>query len=174
MIEQAFAPINLCCVTGLQAKDWYWVMRIINTLSEWFGRKPKKIAPNSSRAERGQFGEDLAADYCRRTLGFKIISRNWGWKRDELDIICLDGEVLVFVEVRARAAQALVSGLHSVTRAKKKALLRACKAYINQLQNPPKHVRFDVFSISISEDGVGDVHYYSNIPLFSKHFTTQA
>lgn len=149
-------------------------MSIFNSLAQIFSRKPKKIAPDSSRAERGQFGEDLAADYCRRELGFKIITRNWRWKRDELDLICLDGEVLVFIEVRARAAHALVSGVHSVTASKKKALLRGCKAYINQLQNPPKHVRFDVVCISITEDGIGEVRHYSNIPLFPKHFSTNA
>jgi putative endonuclease len=156
--------------------EWHTTsgVSIFNSLAQIFSRKPKKIAPDSSRAERGQFGEDLAADYCRRELGFKIISRNWRWKRDELDLICLDGEVLVFVEVRARAAQALVSGVHSVTSSKKKALLRACKAYINQLQNPPKHVRFDVVDVSISDDGAGEVRHYSNIPLFSKHYTTKA
>ena len=147
-------------------------MSIFNSWAQIFSRKPKEIGPNSSQAERGQYGEDLAADYCRRELGFKVITRNWRWKRDELDLICRDGEVLVFIEVRARASRALVSGLHSVTESKKKALRRCCKAYINQLQNPPKHVRFDVVDISITEEGIGEVRHYSNIALFSKHFIT--
>lgn len=122
---------------------------------------------------RGQFGEDLAADYCKRTLGYQVIVRNWRWKRNELDVICMDGAVLVFVEVRSRAADALVSGFHSVNGRKKKVLLRGCKAYINQLQNPPKHFRFDVIDVSISDQGEGDVRHYSNVPLFTKHYTSQ-
>jgi len=148
-------------------------MSIFNKLSELFCRRPQKLAPNSSRAERGQFGEDLAADYCRRTLGYKVVARNWRWKRDELDIVCVDDGVLVFVEVRARAAHALVGGFHSVGARKKQVLQRGCKAYINQLQNPPKHFRFDVIEVSLSEDGEGDVHHYGNVPLFSKHYTYQ-
>jgi putative endonuclease len=148
-------------------------MRIFNSLRELFYRKPQSLGPNSSRAERGQFGEDLAADYCRHTLGYRIIARNWRYKRDELDIICWDSGVLVFVEVRARAADALVSGFHSVNARKKKVLLRGCKSYINQLQNPPKHFRFDIIDISISEDGDGSVHHYGNVPLFSKHYNRQ-
>ena len=150
-----------------------WLMRFFNAIREFFCRRPRKLAPNSSRAERGQFGEDLAADYCRRELGYRVIARNWRWKRDELDIVCLDSDVLVFVEVRARTARALVSGFHSINAHKKEVLLRGCKAYINQLQNPPKHFRFDVIDVSISEDGDGDVRHYSNIPLFSKHYTKQ-
>ncbi|MFT5837408.1 MAG: putative endonuclease [Candidatus Azotimanducaceae bacterium] len=148
-------------------------MRIFNSFRDFFCRRPQKLAPNSSRSERGQFGEDLAAHYCKQVLGFKLITRNWRWKRDELDIVCLDGEVLVFVEVRARAAHALVSGFHSVDAHKKKVLQRGCKAYINQLQNPPKHVRFDVMDVAISDTGEGDVRYYGNVPLFSKHYTTK-
>jgi hypothetical protein len=52
-------------------------------------------------------------------------------------------------------------------------LQRGSKAYINQLQNPPKHVRFDVIEVSLSDDGEGDVRYYGNVPLFSKHYTTK-
>jgi len=147
-------------------------MKILNALLEIFSRKPRKLAPESTRAERGQYGEDLAADYCKRRLGYKVIVRNWRWKRDELDIICLDREVLVFVEVRSRAAHALVGGFHSVNAHKKKVLQRGCKAYINQLQNPPKHFRFDVIEVSISDEGEGDVRHYGNVPLFSKHYTT--
>jgi putative endonuclease len=148
-------------------------MSIFNKLREFFGRRPQKLDPNSSRADRGQFGEDLAAEYCERTLGYQLIARNWRWKRDELDIICMDSGVLVFVEVRARATDALVGGFHSIRAHKKKVLLRGCKAYINQLQNPPKHFRFDVIDVSISNTGEGDVHHFSNVPLFSKHYTKQ-
>ena len=147
-------------------------MSIFDKVCELFYGRPKKLASNSTRAERGQYGEDLAVDYCKRTLGFKVIARNWRHKRDELDIVCLDAGVLVFVEVRARAASALVSGYHSIDTRKKRVLQRGSKAYINQLQNPPKHVRFDVIDVSLSDEGEGDVRHYGNVPLFSKHYTT--
>jgi putative endonuclease len=75
--------------------------------------------------------------------------------------------------VRARAANALVGGYHSIDAHKKRVLQRGSKAYINQLQNPPKHVRFDVIEVSLSDDGEGDVRHYGNVPLFSKHYTTR-
>jgi putative endonuclease len=147
-------------------------MSIFDKVCELFYGRPKKLASNSTRAERGQYGEDLAVDYCKRTLGFKVIARNWRHKRDELDIVCLDAGVLVFVEVRARAASALVGGYHSIDRHKKRVLQRGSKAYINQLQNPPKHVRFDVIDVSLSDEGEGDIRHYGNVPLFTKHYTT--
>jgi putative endonuclease len=149
-------------------------MKIFDLLRKVSSRRPKHLSAASSRAERGQFGEDLAAAYCERELGYRIIARNWRHQRDEIDIICWEEPVLIFVEVRARAAGALVSGFHSVDRRKKKILQRACKAYINQLQNRPKHVRFDVVDISIAPSGEGTVHHYGNVPLFSKHYSCQS
>ena len=148
-------------------------MSIINALVKLFIGEPKKVDSGASRSERGRFGEDLASNYCKYKLGCKIIARNWYWKQYEIDIICLDVDVLVFVEVRARAANSLVSGFHSVSKKKKIALQRACKAYINQLQNPPKHIRFDVIEVSISEEGNGELQHYSNVSLFPKRYTTE-
>ena len=147
-------------------------MSIFNKVRELFYGRPKKLALNSTRGERGQYGEDLAADYFKRTLGFQVIARNWRYKKYELNIVCLDSEVLVFVEVCARAASALVGGYHSIDTHKKRVLQRGSKAYINQLQNPPKHVRFDLIDVSLSDEGEGDVRHYGNVPLFSKHYTT--
>ena len=147
-------------------------MSIFNKVSELFYGRPKKLASNITRGERGQFGEDPAADYCKRTLDSQVIARSWRHKRYELDIVYLDTGVLVFVEVCDRAASALVGGYHSIDTHKKRVLQRGSKAYINQLQNPPKHVRFDVIDISLSDEGEGDVRHNGNVPLFSKHYAT--
>ena len=147
-------------------------MSIFDKVRELFYGRPKKLASNSTRSERGQYGEDLAADYCKRTLGFQVIARNWRHNRDELDIVCVDAGVLVFVEVRARSADALVGGYHSIDTHKKRCLQRGSKAYINQWQKPPQLGRFDVIDVSLSDEGEGDVRHYGNVPLFSKHYTT--
>ena len=129
--------------------------------------------PGDTRADRGVFGENLAADYCRNELGYRLIVRNWSHKKGEIDLICQDGEVLVFIEVRARAKDALVSGFHSVSRRKKEILHRTCKSYLRQLKNPPKHFRFDIVDISICNTGQSKVRHYANVPIFHKHFSIQ-
>jgi putative endonuclease len=129
------------------------------------------LAAGSSRAERGRYGEDLAARYCRKELGYRLLARNWRSKKDELDLVCMDKEVLVFIEVRSRAEEALVSGYASVDAHKKKVLQRACKSYLKQLQNPPKHFRFDIIDVTLSEGMRGKVRHYTNVPLFHKHYT---
>lgn len=140
----------------------------------FFGGRERRLPAESTRAQRGKFGEDLAADYCQRELGYRVIIRNWTYKKDEIDLICKDGEVLVFIEVRARSEDALVSGYHSVDRNKKAILRRACRHYLRRLKDPPRHFRFDIIDVSICKEGEGDVRHYSNVSLFNKHFSVQS
>ncbi|MFP4157887.1 MAG: YraN family protein [Opitutales bacterium] len=145
-------------------------MKFLQYIRERFSGSPKKLPVGACGAVRGRFGEDRAEAFCRRELGYRVIARNWRHKRDELDLVCHDGTTLIFIEVRARDASALVSGYHSIGVKKKKALQRAAKSYLKQLQNPPKHFRFDVIDIALTEGEPGKLHHYANIPLFSKHY----
>ena len=129
-----------------------------------------RIPTDCTRAQMGSFGEKLAGRYCRKRLQYRIIARNWRFKRYELDLICRDGGVLVFIEVRTRRADALVSGYYSVDRLKKARLELACKAYLRQMCCPPKHFRFDIIEVQILKSGRGEPRHYKNIELFHKHY----
>ena len=144
----------------------FW--RVYNLLP--FSKAPIAPSPDATRAELGAYGEALAADYCKRTLGYKLITRNWYGSRGELDLICSDKDTLVFIEVRARAEQALVSGYHSIDANKKAVLHRTCRQYLNQIQHPPKYFRFDIIDVILSSNKAEKVRHYKNIPLFHKHY----
>ncbi len=104
----------------------------------------------TARAEAGARGEQAAADYLTAREGFAIVTRNWRNprdRRDEIDLVCRDGEVLVFVEVKARAEGALVSGFQAVDERKRRALRRAVHAYLGALAQPPRTFRFDVAEV---------------------------
>ena len=145
-------------------------MKIIHLIRERFRSRSWILSGEADRAARGRYGEGLAAEYCKRELGYKLLMRNWSHDRDEIDLICRDGETLVFIEVRSRSDSALVSGFHSVDGRKKKALLRVSKSYLKQLRNPPKHFRFDIIDIALTNGARGSVRHYANVPLFSKHY----
>ncbi|WP_309387212.1 YraN family protein [Cerasicoccus frondis] len=127
-----------------------------------------KDAPND-RAARGALGEKEAAKHLK-TKGLRILHRNWRAGKDELDLIALDGKTFVFVEVRSRAAKALVSGYHSVTAKKKACLLRACRAYLRQQRPRPTHFRFDIVEVRLGIDKDLSIHHYENVPLFPDSF----
>ncbi|MBK9991227.1 MAG: YraN family protein [Verrucomicrobia bacterium] len=129
----------------------------------------------SANARIGMDGERLAANFLRKQNGYKIVARNWRSpkdRRDEIDLVCRDGEALVFVEVKTRAADALVSGYHAVDKAKKRVMLRACTAYLRALGSTRRSetYRFDVVEVSRAAVN-GDapvISHFENVPLFPK------
>ena len=143
-------------------------MSIFNKVNELFYVRPINLASNSTRCERDADGEDLIGDYCKFIHGFRGIANCRSRKRGDFNIVCVDAEVLVVIVVSARAKDALVGGYNFTDRHKKRVLQRGLKAYIYQLQNSLKHVRFDVIDFSLSNEGDGDTRYYGNVPLFSK------
>tara|TARA_Y100000588_G_scaffold219009_1_gene232923 strand:- start:2658 stop:3110 length:453 start_codon:yes stop_codon:yes gene_type:complete len=128
------------------------------------GCKGSQILATSSTAVKGALGEKEAKRHLQGK-GFKIVKRNWRKGRDEIDLICLDGETLVFVEVRTRKDGALISGYHSIGPKKKRALLRVCKAYLRQARDIC-HYRFDVVEARwLPNENLTCLHY-ENVALF--------
>ena len=52
-----------------------------------------------ARTSLGRLGEQLAADHFER-LGWRILARNHHTRFGELDLVAVDGDVLVFCEVK--------------------------------------------------------------------------
>ena len=136
---------------------------------QWLGFTRFEEAEAGDR-DTGQEGERAAAEYLRREKKHRILARNWRSGRDELDLVSRDGSILVFVEVKARQADALVPGYYTVDTRKKKALKRACYAYLKQLRKKPKTFRFDIVEIGVQPGEKPIIYHFENIPLFSKGY----
>ncbi len=124
-------------------------------------------------AEAGARGETAAAEFLQKRHGFTIVARNWRSprdRRDEIDLIARDGEVLVFIEVKARSVDALVPGYHAVDRRKKRVLQRAVHAYLSALSAPPRTFRFDVVEVGLSDRLPPQCMHFANVPLFPKGY----
>ncbi len=123
--------------------------------------------------DSGTRGEAAAADYLQRRHGFTIVTRNWRSprdRRDEIDIVARDGDVLVFIEVKARGADALVPGYEAIDRRKKRVLRRAIHAYLTSLKDPPRTFRFDVVEVAHSDRLPSQCLHFENIALFPKGY----
>jgi putative endonuclease len=133
-------------------------------------------------ARTGDRGEGIAADWLCHERRFSIVARNWRSPRDrrqEIDLVCRDGEVLVFVEVKTRSPSALVPGYFAVDRRKKRVLLCAIRAYLDRLAIRPRTFRFDIVEVVLhASDGSGastcgqvaEVMHFESIPIFPKSF----
>lgn len=100
-----------------------------------------------SRKTTGDAGE-LRARQHLETHGLRCLAAGWRCRLGELDLVMLDGDVLVFVEVRARRAGSLVSAIESIDPGKRRRVIRAARAWL--MKNPAwatHAARFDVFAI---------------------------
>lgn len=118
-----------------------------------------------ARQRLGRRAEDLVAERLRRA-GWRIVQRNARTRTGELDLIALDGPVLVFVEVKAGRAgteygperPALAVGPR-----KQRRLRRLAREWLAAEERPrPSGVsgyRFDVVGVSFGCDGRTDVDH---------------
>ena len=82
------------------------------------------IAMSSDRRQTlGELGETLACDELRRR-GYAILERRYRTRYGEIDIVARHGDVLVFVEVKARAGDAFGTGAEAVTAYKQRRVAR--------------------------------------------------
>ena len=130
-----------------------------------FFRKRDPNWDDMTAKERGAYWEKVAADVLKGK-GLKIVARNWTSERGELDIVVKDGEILIFVEVRARAAEALVGGYNSIRSHKRDVLRRTCRNYMDALKEKPRTYRFDVIEIAYRSRDDYELRHFENVPLF--------
>ena len=95
-------------------------------------------------ANSGKEGEDRAAKALEEA-GMSVIARNFRSKRGEIDIIALDGDTLVFVEVKAWSAFGMESLAHSVNHKKQARIIETAKYFLaSHRQYYRRAIRFDV------------------------------
>ena len=109
---------------------------------------------------RGKFGEDYTADYLLNK-GMKIISRNFRRKGGELDIVALDGRMLVVVEVKARKFGSLTDGLDAMTVTKRRNIIRTAQRFIDETDVDFDEMRFDVAELTLTTEKIPRVLEFS-------------
>ena len=113
-------------------------------LWSWWRFRPEPIG-------LGAWGERHAELHYRRQGG-RCLATNWRHGRDELDLVILEGEVLVFVEVKTRTAEIGGEGYWAVNGRKKRALRRAAAGWLRQIGGKC-HTRFDVVEVLVCKKG---------------------
>ena len=106
-----------------------------------------------SHRDLGRTGEDAAVALLLER-GYEIVGRNVRLPGGEIDVVARDGEIVVFVEVKARGSRAFGSAVTAVD-ARKRRTLRKLAAEWLQLFAPRAYARFDV----VAADGARFAHY---------------
>ncbi len=98
----------------------------------------------------GQRGEAAAAQHLRRE-GYEILARGGRLKPGELDLVALDGQTIVFVEVKTRQSAEAGHPTEAVDAAKQRRLTRLAVTFLKRhglLESP---ARFDVVAVTWPE-----------------------
>ena len=111
------------------------------------------------KRERGADAELLAAQHLQ-SHGVLVLARNLRCRAGELDLVCLDGQVLAIVEVRQRVRSDFGGALASVNPTKQRKIIRATGFFWQR--TPSWHVwrmRFDVIGVQGLPGGTHLIHW---------------
>ncbi len=110
----------------------------------------------------GDRGERYAARFLRKQ-GFRILARNYSSQFGEIDLIAVDGETLVFVEVKTRKSDVAGTPDEAVDLEKQRKITRTAWAYIKQHKLHDQRTRFDVVSLIWPDDArQPDIRHFRN------------
>jgi putative endonuclease len=109
----------------------------------------------------GRSGED-AAEERLRTNGYRILDRRFRCSAGEIDIIALDGDTLVFVEVKTRRrGNRHIAPSDAVDWRKRARMVRAARFFLGRHPACDRPCRFDV--IELIGDGSGTWRTYRHL-----------
>jgi putative endonuclease len=110
-------------------------------------RDAEAAARAASTSGIGARSEDRAARLLL-DRGYRIVERNFKVKLGELDIVAIDGDTLVFVEVRSRAGDRYGSAIDAIGHKKRQQVSRVAAMYLALRRPTQPRTRFDVVAIT--------------------------
>ena len=108
-------------------------------------RSATRSLPDLKRPpHRGKEGESLAAGALQEK-GLKLIGRNFRCKAGEIDLIALDGDVLVFIEVKNWLTFGPENLIFGINRKKQRRIIETAKYFLaSHREYNYRSIRFDV------------------------------
>ena len=112
--------------------------------------RDRGIASDTSHYSLGKQGEDLACEELERR-GYAILAKRYRSRYGEIDIVSIDGDTLVFVEVKARRTAQYGLAAEAIPPWKRRRIAAMALDYLGWSGRLDRPCRFDVVAI----DGLG-------------------
>jgi putative endonuclease len=107
------------------------------------------IANLRSQIPLGRRGERAAEKYLRHN-GYRIVARNFRAAGAEIDLVAMDGETLVFVEVKTRRSRIAGAPEEAVDERKQTRMRRAAEVFARRYRADEIEMRFDIAAVDAS------------------------
>lgn len=115
-------------------------MQLLMRIREWL----RDVWRRKSLGERG---EAVAAKFLRR-LGYTIVGRQDRHRLGEIDIVAVDGQTIVFVEVKTRTSHDAGHPTEAITPDKQRRLTRVALSFLKRHGLLERAARFDVIAVT--------------------------
>jgi len=103
--------------------------------------------PGCNKTSLGKIGEELAANSLK-DAGMEIIKRNYRSKYGEVDIIAIDGEAVVFAEVKAWSVFGMENLQYGIDSKKQQKIIKTAKYFLYENRKYSNMaIRFDVIFV---------------------------
>ncbi len=140
-----------------------WFERSLDLL-DWLAEKRGRAGTLPAHLAVGFDGERAAYFHLRRE-GYFVVARRWsaGNLPGDIDLIAWQGELLCFIEVKARTARDQTAAEVAVDSHKRHVLRRLARRYVRQLPRPAApEVRFDVVSVYLVPGRKAEIVHFEN------------
>lgn len=111
----------------------------------------------TDKIKRGILGERLAAEFLERK-GYRVVARNYRYRRAEIDLIVKKENWLVFVEVKTRSSQVFGYPEEFVDDKKAERILDGADQYLYET-GWKGSVRYDIVAVNLGEGDPEIVHF---------------
>lgn len=98
----------------------------------------------------GELGERIAARWLERS-GWRIIARRFRSGRRDIDLVAQHGDLIAFVEVKARSGEEFGDPVEAVNHRKQRELTKSAQTWIDRHGRAGESYRFDVVGVLLKE-----------------------
>lgn len=108
----------------------------------------------------GRYGEFVVTSYLR-AQGVKVLRQNFRWgSSGELDIVCRDGDLLRFIEVKTRSST-MFSPARAVSLAKRKLIRKGASHWLRLLRRKVSY-QFDIAEVILQHGKPPQINILQN------------
>ncbi|MGE3802638.1 MAG: YraN family protein [Candidatus Kapaibacterium sp.] len=123
---------------------------------------PKKLNVRAWGTEH----EELALTFLLEK-GYQLVKKNFRFgKAGEIDLVMRDGEVYVFVEVKARRSHTFGLPEEAVNEGKRKQIRRIAKGFVHVMDLKEYEARFDVVAVDYATGSEGKPEIRHHVDAF--------
>jgi putative endonuclease len=130
-------------------------MLVLESLADLSNRILRRPSFSDPRHAAGDRGEKLAAKFLRKN-GYKILYRNFVptkyGRGGQIDLVCRDGETLVFVEVKSLRSDEWIRPLDHLNAGQQRRISQGALTWLRLLDNPDIAFRFDVVEVIFNQE----------------------